>query len=232
MPMLVRTPEAILREQKKDLYILRSNEAQRRNAPGLLMVQNWIKLHLPGTHMELLGPSEHSGMIIGGIGRDIWVDFSADGLATFCTRWENDNQSIDPRFQCFVYPYAKWYQERGRFVPTGDKPTRLGVTRWWYTPLGFIHHQLSVEDSQGAHVHPASEFDILHAAQAIWPMLNGIDPEDMTHGSIQITNNPTKQCATYVPATALRNPHWIPSEVDIRDWFGLPPEFELRDNSW
>ena len=232
MPMLVRTPEEILQSQQKDLYILRSSETECRNAPGLLMIQEWIKENLPGTHMELIGPSAYSGMIMGGIGRDVWVDFSPEGLAAFCARWEKDDQSVDPRFQCFIYPYAQWYQEHGRFVPTRDKPSRVGITQWWYTPLGFIHHTLSDEDSQGVGTHPASVHDILHAAKAIWPELESIGSSAMTHGSIFFANDPLKKQATYQPASKGYNPRWQPSEPEIRDWFGLPPDFELYDDSW
>ncbi|MBY0465739.1 MAG: hypothetical protein K2W33_12425 [Burkholderiales bacterium] len=229
MPMLVRTPEEILQAEKKDLYILRSNETERRNAPGLVMIKEWIKEHLPGTHMELIGPSAYSGMIIGGIGRDIWVNFSPEGLAAFCAHWEKDDQSLDPRFQCFVYPYAQWYQEHGRFVPTRDKPSRVGITQWWYTPLGFIHHTLSEEDSQGVEFHPADIHDILRSAKSKWPELKGIDFCAMTHGSIYFSNHENRLIATYGRAITSYNPHWLPTEGDIRDWFCLPPEFELLD---
>ncbi len=232
MPMLVRTPEDILRAEKKDLYILRSTETEQRNAPSLMMIKAWINEHLPGTHMELLGPTEHSGMIIGGLGRDVWVNFSTEGLATFCASWEKDDQSVDRRFQCFVYPYAQWYQEHGRFVPTRDKPSRVGITQWWYTPLGFIHHTLSDEDSHGDGTHPASVHDILHTAKAIWPELEGIDSSAMTHGSIFFANDSLKKQAKYQPPSKRDNPHWQSSEAEIRDWFGLPLDCELCDDSW
>jgi len=65
MPMLVRTPEQIFRAEKKDLYVICSNEPHARHGPGLLMIQQWITEHLPDTAMELIGPSEYSGMISG-----------------------------------------------------------------------------------------------------------------------------------------------------------------------
>lgn len=229
MPMLVRTPEDVLRAEKKDLYILRSSETEQRNAPGLVMIQGWIKEYLPGTHIELLGPSEHSGMIIGGIGRDVWVNFSVEGLATFCARWEKDDQSVDPRFQCFVHPYAQWYQAHGRFVPTRDKPSRVGITQWWYTPLGFIQHTLSEEDSRGKEYHPSDIHDILRSAKSIWPELASIDSCAMTFGSIYFSNHENRLIATYERAITRYKPHWLPTEGDIRDWFCLPPEIELLD---
>lgn len=232
MPMLVRTPEEILQTEKKDLYILRSSEPEQRNAPGLVMVQAWINQHLPGTHVELIGPSSYSGMIIGGIGRDVWVNFSPEGLAAFCARWEKNDQSVDPRFQCFIYPYAQWYQDHGRFVPTRDKPSRIGITQWWYTPLGFIHHTLSEADSQGVEHHPTDAYDMLRSAKSIWPELQGIDPSAMTHGSIYFSDRDNKWIATYERAITRYNPHSLPTEGNIRDWFGLTPETEVMDASW
>lgn len=232
MPMLVRTPEDILRIEKKDLYILSSLENEGRDAPGLLMIQEWIRQNLPGTHMELLGPSEHSGMILGGIGGDIWVDFSPEGLATFCAEWEVDNQSVDPRFQCFVRLYETWFREHGGFVPTLDRPKGIAPTLWWYTPLGFIHHQMRQSDREETMSHPASVYDILHSACELWPELKSTDPCAMSYGQIFCSPDPSKRMATYEYAVRAYDPHWIPSEAEIRDWFGLPPEFPLVDNSW
>lgn len=232
MPMLVRTPEDILRSEKKDLYILRSLENEDRDAPGLLMIQEWIRQNLPGTHMELLGPSEHSGVILGGIGRDLWVDLSAEGLATFCARWEIDNQSVDPRFQCFVMAYDTWFSQYGCFVPTRDRPQGLAPTVWWYTPLGFIHHQLSESDRKGVSEHPASPYDFLNSAKELWPELKHINSSAMSFGRIYWSPDPENQFATYETAVRMYYPRWTPSEVEIREWFGLPPEFRLDDASW
>lgn len=232
MPTRVRTPEDVFRAEKKDLYILRSMEARCRSAPGLKMIQGWIKQNLPGTHMELLGPSEKSGVILGGIGRDVWVDFSAEGLATFCARWEIGDQSVDPRFQCFALLYEPWFRAHGRFIPTRDQPIGIAPTLWWYTPLGFIHHQLPETDRQGVDSHPASVYDILNSAKELWPELKDIEPCAMSHGRIICSSDSKKRWAEYENAVTGYTVHWIPSEAEIRQWFGLPPEIRMHNSGW
>lgn len=235
MPMLVRTPEDILRAQKKDLYIIRSSEDEPRNAHGLRMIREWIDQHLPGTHTELIGPSAHSGFIEGGIGRDIWVDFSPEGLARFCAQWEKDNTSIDPRFQCFVMPYQRWWQEQGRFLPTLERPTGIGPTLWWYTPIGFVHHQLAVEDQTCPETrchHPSTVEDIWAQAAEKWPELAALDRGALPYGSIWQHANGTWHARVVPPVPWTGRLLVLTTHQNIQDWFGLPPEVEIYDDEF
>lgn len=145
--MLIRTPEDIFRAEGKDVYCLHFNQddasqvAQTRSE-----MLDWLSQHLPGTRTELVGPSEHSGFLMGGPAA-LRVDFSEQGLAVFCARWENPETglSLDPRFQCFLMPYADWLAEHGHFVPTLDKPGHVGLAVWIDTPLGVLTHVLPLE---------------------------------------------------------------------------------------
>lgn len=138
--------------------------------------------------MELLAPSEYSGILEGGINGTTWVDFSPQGLKRFCHTWENDDGgSTDPRFQCYVMPYADWFEGHGRFVPTRDKPLTPGVAVWWYTPEGFIHHTLSEQERlalQDISHHPANERDIWAHLISLWPDMTQYSPRQLTYGGV------------------------------------------------
>ena len=243
MPMLVRTPEEIFRAEKKDLCILISQEGSdqerfsgRAKTPeGLRMIQAWIKDQLPDVKQELLAPSEYSGMICGGIGDQVRVDFSPEQLKTFCDRWEVNDTSTDSRFQCFIAPYKKWHEEHGRFVPTQDQPTVVGVTVWWYTPIGFIHHQLSAEhlDENAWNPHPANHHDIWAHAVHLWPTLAELDTDDLCYGGIQQNRESMTWTAIYTPPLWKGKPKTFqPSEPQIRDWFHLPEDTEVIEDSY
>lgn len=233
MPMLVRTPEEIFRAEKKDLYVIHSLEDQERDAPGLLMIKKWIGENLPGTLMELLAPSEYSGYIEGGVGRSLRVDFSPEGLKTFCDRWEVNDASVDKRFQCFIHLYQRWYEAHGRFVPTPDKPKGKGPIVWWHTPLGFLHHQLSVEkmnpDDGGRH--PANHRDIWAQISTHWPEMISFDPDEMSHGRISVNEAGLPVRASYtLPFDDNCIGYTSPTKEIIRDWFDLSKECSLTES--
>ena len=229
MPMLVRTPEDIFRAEKKDLYVIHSKEEVERDAPGLLMIKEWVKANLPGTKMELLAPSEHSGMICGGIGKMIRIDFSPEGLQAFCDRWEQNDASVDPRFQCFIYPYERWWNKHGRYVPTNVAPQKPGVASWWYTPIGFIHHTLdpSGSDVAGMPSHPATPSDIWAHAVEIWPDLKSVDPDQLTYGRVHWSKSSQKYSVTrFEPLWGADDAKWVPTASQVMAWFGLPESTE------
>lgn len=72
--------------------------------------------------------AEHSGWISGGP-RMLRIDFTPEGLTKFVAEWENESgQSRDPRFQCYIHPYDRWYQKYGRWIPVLRKPLGIGKT--------------------------------------------------------------------------------------------------------
>lgn len=239
MPMLVRTPEDIFREEKKDIYLIRNLEHKRKyhfpnQAPGMKMIQQWIEENLPGTRIELLGPSEHSGIICGGIDGTIRVDFSAEGLQKFCVRWEVNDQSVDPRFQCHILPYQRWFDKHGRFVPTREQPDSIGLCSWVHTPLGFLVHQIDLAEAQALNLqhHPAHTRDLWMHAKELWPELAVLDLYQISYGYTLLDENwavcgvahwrPFKQLNGYTP----------PSDQEIRTWLRLPDSIEVFDADW
>ena len=139
MPIAVRSPEEILRTTKADLYfieflfpgkvytMLDSREPEnnptnrfengpadcpvdRMNPPGRAEIIDWIESNLAGTKWEILAPHERSGFIVGGIEGRICVHFGSDELEKFCSKWEVDNHSIDPRFQLGYIRYEVWQE--------------------------------------------------------------------------------------------------------------------------
>lgn len=233
MPLLVRSPEEIFRETRRDIYILRSQEEDDRQRSGLAMILNWVKQELPGTHMELIAPSECSGIIEGGINGSTWVDFSPQGLERFCKVWEReDGGSIDPRFQCYLMPYDEWFEGHGRFEPTRSKPQAPGVSVWWYTLEGFIHHTLSKQEwlaLKEPSNHPANQRDIWVNLTKVWPEMMRFSPDRLTYGGIDWVRQPGP---SEVPWRAWYYPPFgsptqgsaavVPSDDQIRAWFCLP----------
>lgn len=244
MPMLVRTPEEIFRAEKKDIYVLIDQEDSEEDefmggssepSEGLIMIKQWLKENMPTATQELLAPSEYSGVICGGIGRVLRVDFSPTQLKQFCDRWEINDKSVDPRFQCFIMPYQRWYEEHGRFVPTKERPTGIGLTVWWYTPTGFIHHQLDTDEAQRMKLksHPANHMDVWQGAIELWPELAAMDVEKLTYGAIMSRPDEIKWIATYTPALWRQEPDAVvPTLEQIRECFQIPPEIELIEDSF
>ncbi len=117
MVKLIRTPEQILREEYgKDLYLIIFNDAKNYSwepSPGHKELLAWFNTALPHTKIELLGPSEKSGIIMGGPRKQqIRVDFDAESIAIFTARWEDEHgKSIDARWQCYLMPYEPWLME-------------------------------------------------------------------------------------------------------------------------
>lgn len=127
MPLLVRTPEQILREEKRDLYYIEfsvfgetGNDSE--DPPGRSELLAWLEKHIPQCQVEPLGPSEKSGWVVGGIHGRIRVDFDAAGLAKFCHTWENaDGLSKDPRFQCMLIRYGDWKRKEDQEKPAAPR---------------------------------------------------------------------------------------------------------------
>lgn len=239
--MLIRTPEDIFRAEKKDLYVVYATKEKGGNA-GLEMIRRWVQHRLPGTKMEKMAPSEHSGFLSGGpVG--LRIDFTEEGLREFSAEWEDESgASKDSRFQCYLYPYETWYQGHGRYVPTLDKPSRPGKAVWWYTPEGFVYHQLARdeeqlpdEDRQGSHYHPASPSDIWMHAVELWPeKFGGLDKDTLTYGRIFWSDHDHNWCVLKVEPFpwGTRKERHIPVPQQIRDWFNLPADVSVEDDGF
>lgn len=123
MPRLIRSPEQILRATQADLYFIRFSHGQDayragKEPAGKRELEAWLSQHIPDTRLELIGPSEFSGMLCGGIGDDYAFHIAPDGIEQFAAHWEHpDGSSLDPRWQCIWYPLKEF--ER-RIAEHGD----------------------------------------------------------------------------------------------------------------
>lgn len=122
MPRILRTPEGILRETKADMVFVRfanGMEAHRRGKElaGKKELEDWLQTNLPGTRLELIGPSEFSGILFGGIGGDYAFWFASEAeVSQFSKFWEDGNgHSLDPRWQCFWYPIEEFQRRLDKF---------------------------------------------------------------------------------------------------------------------
>ena len=232
MPYLIKTPEDVFRETGKDVYLIRFCENRKKKHAATEEVQAWIQENLPGTRVEPLAPSEHSGWISGYFG-DLWIDFSAEGLAAFCARWEDaEGKSIDPRFQCYLVPYQRWYDRHGRFVPTREPPTSIGMTVWIDTPIGFIYHRLDDDEAarHGWTTHPATARDLWMHAVRLWPALTPVELSKLDRGAIfPDTERPGNWLATFDAGFGYaRTDDEIAGRMQVvRAWFHLPDAVEF-----
>lgn len=131
MPQLVRTPEEILRETKRDLYFIRFHEAGWLGPWGPVTarseVEAWFAEHLPHIAIEPMGPSELSGILSGGCDRDMYVDFDEAALKHFVEVWENPDGSYkDPRWTCYYMSYEAFMKTS----PVADGPHPLDEDEW------------------------------------------------------------------------------------------------------
>lgn len=118
MPYLIRAPEEILRATGQDIHFIRFRDGlaahnEGREPSGKAELCAWLARHQPHVVLELIGPSEFSGWILGGIGGDWYVaNWTTADITAFSVEWEDvGGKSCDERFQCYCYPYAE-YQRR------------------------------------------------------------------------------------------------------------------------
>ena len=116
MPRLIRSPEQVIRETGRDIYMISFKVPvwfeHRERIPGRSELLAWFSENLPSVKIEELGPSEFSGVISGGVGTHLWVDFHEQGLGVFCDVWETpDGSSKDSRWQCFLYTTAEYQRQ-------------------------------------------------------------------------------------------------------------------------
>lgn len=162
------------------------------------------------------------------------MDFTPEGLSVFCERWEKGEASIDPRFQCFVHPYANWCRKQGRFVPTRQQPQGIGPTVWIHTPQGFIHHQLEDGEADDQGWHPAMPADLWVHVPDLWPELASCDFDRLVVGRIGRTSDRNGWQAVYVLPFGWGGQSSRPvlTPDDIRAWFALPAEAQIWQDDW
>lgn len=121
MPQIIRTPEEVFRAERKDLYLIdfkpKGLSGWSPNPPGRKELLDWFTANLPSVKIEPLGHSERSGILGGYFGR-FRADFDQDSLAVYAAHWEDaEGKSIDPRWQCYLWPYELWLKKDGSDQP-------------------------------------------------------------------------------------------------------------------
>ena len=241
MPQLIRTPEQIFREEAKSIYVIQfknydddesgesAEDCEDKKISASEEIKAWIAKNLPGTLIEPMGPSEHSGWIIGYFG-DLRIDFPEDGLKQFCAKWEApDGASVDDRFQCYLMPYQRWFEEYGHYVPSNQQPITIGVTVWIDTPIGFIYHQL--DENVSVDRHPAKPADLWMHAVRLWPELKEMVFCKLTHGTIRRNADKTSWEVWYSDEPMSSYEFTDKRQAALREWFRLPAGVEIL-NEW
>ena len=229
MPMWIRTPEDIFRAEGKDVYFLHFHDWQdmEKAEQARQEMQDWFAQHLPGTHTEPMASSEDSGFLVGGpVG--LRIDFSEQGLAAFSERWEEPatGNSLDPRFQCFLMPYANWFAKHGHFVPSLSKPEHVGPAVWIDTPLGLLTHVLSPQEAEQTPQHPAYYLDLWMHAVKLWPALRALDANELTYGRVLISQDePSGWWVMY--SDVYSESFDAMRKAEVLAWLGLPAETRM-----
>lgn len=225
MPMLIRTPEDIFRTERRDLYALHFSEQDHATMEDTRKeMAGWFAHRMPASPTETMAPSEHSGFIEGGP-TSLRIAFTAADLERFCAQWETaDGQSIDPRFQCYQYPYQAWWDKHGHYQPTLAQPEAPGVSVWIECPLGILSHVLPPGSAQQ---HPAAALDLWANACQHWPELQAHNLDDLNFGKVVHIGEPRKWVllwnAPFNSLFNLKDSHWRA----LADWLRLPADVEI-----
>lgn len=198
MPMLISTPEAWMREQQRDLYLIQfkvgeedifghsKKKKQGRNTleKAEADLRAWFAEHLPNVPLQEFGPSEYSGFLCGGP-RYLGADFTPEALAIFESQQETpEGQSVDPRWQCYVMPFARWIEKLDGFplLKADELPTEFNA-RWFDTSEGILLL------GQNAAEHIPAERDGWFQLQRLFPSLKGLGLDSIAHGTCMINSN-------------------------------------------
>ena len=234
MPQLIRTPEDIFRSEAKDIYFIAIKDDKGQESPAWGEIQEWLKTNLPNSRVEMMAPSEQSGWISGYFG-ELRVDFSEADLAAFCARWENaDGGSLDPRFQCYYMPYQPWFEKISQYAPTIERPAEAGLARWWDTPIGFVYHQISLEEAAQKELtrHPGNARDLWFNFSRLMPELASLNPSELTHGDI-CKNSDGRWMVIYSNDVFSDQDRFTTERQNaLRDWFRLPADAEMCEDEW
>ena len=234
MPLLIRTPEEILRAEKKDLYFIRFNQKNFEKAQNELM--RWLDKHIPASSYEKMAPSEHSGYISGYFG-DLRIDFTEADLRTFCEQWEtSEGKSLDKRFQCFIKPYKDWFDGISEYAPVRTKPCGTGLFVWWDTPSGFIYHQINqdIAREQGPEFnnHPLSPKDLWFQAVQLWPELSTLNAGELFYGHNYFDKEGVAN-VIYDHDALFDEIDFLPERRQaLLEWFNLPPTTIFTEFRW
>lgn len=185
MPYRIDTPEGWFRTKQKDLYVLnyRADDEgdclsdsemeaiNKKYKEDQKVLSEWFLVNLPTTNLEVLGPSEYSGWILGGP-CNVVADFDELSLAKFCATWGKP----DSLWQVELEPYAQWLTKvRSCQLLTLPLATQQRV-RWWDTSVGIILMSKANDDAL------LSRRDAWWWLQQLVPELEGAKLDDCPYG--------------------------------------------------
>ena len=234
MPQLIRTPEEIFRTEAKDIYFIAIKDDKGQGSPAWGEIKEWLRINVPNSRVEMMAPSEQSGWISGYFG-ELRVDFSEADLAAFCTRWENaDGGSLDPRFQCYCIPYQPWFEKVSQYVPAIERPAELGLAQWWDTPIGFVYHQISLQEADQKELkrHPGNAHDLWFNFSRLIPELASLNPSELTHGDICKRSDDHWMVIYSTDVRSDQDRFPIERQRALRDWFNLPADADMCEDEW
>lgn len=146
MPYLIDTPEGWFRKYHCDIHVLeyeipeefekltsRQQEALRKQYhKDSQLLDQWVKKKLPDVELQILGPSEYSGYILGGPSIKV-AKFDPVSRNTFEQHWLPGCP-----WRIRIEPYADWAKkiESCQLLDTPSSPDKN--CSWWDTPHGII----------------------------------------------------------------------------------------------
>jgi hypothetical protein len=228
----MRTPEEIFRTEQKDLYVICFKE--REFEKDQKEVMQWLDAHVPDSPYEFLAPSEALNYLCGYFG-DLRIVFTEADLLTYCEHWETpEGKCKDPRFQCFIKPYQKWFDEISQYAPQRAKPQGIGLAIWWNTPMGFIYHQINQELANERKLirHPLQPHDLWFLAVRAWPELASLNPDELIYGD----NSFNAKNVPFIFYFEGKRPAEVDFPIErqkaLLAWFNLPPASKVALSEW
>ena len=120
MPILIYTIGDYFAMKRKDFYMVtfkNADQANWRNLPEREMIWNWFKENLPNTTIFPVAEYAQPGLLRGEYRGAIGIEFDDKSFAKFVERWEDGNdQSIDPRFQCYFLSLEDYIRQMGKDI--------------------------------------------------------------------------------------------------------------------
>lgn len=143
MPMLLSTPKRWFRTRQCDFYEFRpAHGPDDRSVDLPAELTDWLAASFPDRELQPLGPSEHSGWISGGPSMKV-LALNTEEVQRYSQRWEDANgTSLDPRWQCFQWPYQMWRDRCARIQVTAGTTTLR--PRQWGSWIGIQRHAFHV----------------------------------------------------------------------------------------
>ena len=126
MPKLIRTIDEYFKVEKKDLYLIKFTQYQKKGAfdfkqmtsppQGKKELLEWFKLNLPNTRIEdIFQYPESTGIEHAPWDHTICIHFDEISLKVFCEKWEDeDGKSLSPDFQCYFYQVNRYTERQSK----------------------------------------------------------------------------------------------------------------------